>query len=72
MKNPLKHGVILSLEAILVLTMYSETDQQIVHNIALEGMEVFQKQQKLILEAINSNKESTNELIRKIAANDKV
>jgi len=48
--------------------MDSKTNQQIAQNLALEGMEVSQKQQKLILEAINSNKEITNELIRKIAS----
>lgn len=51
-----------------MLTMDSKTNQQIAHNLALEGMEVSQKQQRLIQEAINSNKEITNELIRKIAA----
>ncbi|MCC4723273.1 MULTISPECIES: hypothetical protein [Salinicoccus] len=46
----------------------SKTNRQIAHNLALEGMEVSKEQQKLILEAINSNREITNELIRKIAS----
>ena len=55
-------------EAILMLTINSKISKQIAHNLALEGMEVSKKQQKLILEAINSNKEITNDLIRKIAS----
>lgn len=50
-----------------MLTMASKINKQIAHNLALEGMEVTTEQQKLILEAINSNKKITNELIRKIA-----
>ena len=50
-----------------MLTIESKTNKQIAHNLALEGMEVSEKQQKKILEAINSNKRITNELIRKIA-----
>ncbi|MFA7745722.1 hypothetical protein [Salinicoccus roseus] len=46
----------------------SKTNRQIAHILALEGMEVSKEQQKLILEAINSNREITNELIRKIAS----
>ena len=51
-----------------MLTIDSKTNKQIAHNLALEGMEVSKKQQKMILEAINSNKKITNELIRKIAS----
>ena len=51
-----------------MLTINSKTNKQIAHNLALEGMEVSKKQQKMILEAINSNKKITNELIRKIAS----
>ncbi len=51
-----------------MITIDSTINKQIAHNLALEGMEVSKKQQKLILEAINSNKKITNELIRKIAS----
>lgn len=51
-----------------MLTIDSKINQQIAHNLALEGMEVSKEQQKLILKAINSNKEITLELIRKIAS----
>lgn len=51
-----------------MFTIESKTNRQIAHNLALEGMEVSKEQQKLILEAINSNREITNELIRKIAS----
>ena len=51
-----------------MFTIESKTNRQIAHNLALEGMEVSKEQQKLILGAINSNREITNELIRKIAS----
>lgn len=50
-----------------MLTIESKTNKQIAHNLAMEGMEVFKKQQKMIIAAINSKKHITNELIRKIA-----
>lgn len=50
-----------------MLTVESKINKQIAKNLSLEGMKVSEKQQKLILEAINSNKEITTELIRKIA-----
>lgn len=50
-----------------MLTIDSKINKQVAKNLALEGMKVSVEKQKLILEAINSNKEITNELIRKIA-----
>lgn len=50
-----------------MLTVESKMNKQIAKNLALEGMKVSEKKQKLILEVINSNKEITTELIRKIA-----
>ena len=51
-----------------MLTIDSKIIKQIAHNLALEGMEISKKQQKLIIEAINANKKITNELIREIAS----
>ena len=51
-----------------MFTIDSKIGKQIAHNLALEGMDIPKKQQKLIIEAINSNKEITNELIREIAS----
>ncbi|MFC3418735.1 hypothetical protein ACFOLA_04495 [Salinicoccus hispanicus] len=50
-----------------MLTLDSKINQQIAHNLALKGMKVPKEQQKKILEAINSDKEITNQLIRRIA-----
>lgn len=53
-----------------MITVESKINKQIVKNLELEGIQVSKEQQKLILDAINSNKEITNELIRKIAFHD--
>lgn len=49
-----------------MITVESKINKQIVKNLELEGIQVSKEQQKLILDAINSNKEITNELIRQI------
>lgn len=50
-----------------MLTIDSKINKQIVKNLELEGMTISKEKQQLILDLINSNKEITNEMIRKIA-----
>lgn len=50
-----------------MLTIDSKTNRKIAHNLTLESMKATRKQQQMILDAINSNREITNELIQKIA-----
>ncbi|MBF0753448.1 hypothetical protein [Jeotgalicoccus nanhaiensis] len=54
-----------------MLTIESKINKQIAKNLELEGLKVSKEQQKLILDAINSDKEINNELIRQIAFNNK-
>lgn len=50
-----------------MVTIDSKKNRQVVHNLLLENMKVSEKQQKMVLEAINSDKKITKELIREIA-----
>ena len=50
-----------------MITIDSKINKQIAKNLSLEGMYVTREQQIQILQAINNEKEITNELIRKIA-----
>lgn len=50
-----------------MITVDSKVNRQVAHNLLLENMKVSKKQQKEILEAINSNRKVTKELVREIA-----